>query len=74
MVEISHLLDELTCAACGTTNALWLYPVWGVVECRKCGEKAFVLPESLDGFDTIDSIDGPDSFDGLGFDACGGDR
>ncbi|MCC5578993.1 hypothetical protein IMZ11_25535 [Microtetraspora sp. AC03309] len=71
MVEIAHLLDELTCAACGTPNALWLYPVRGMVECRECGEKASIL---LDGFDSLGSIDGPDSFDGLGFDSCGGGR
>ncbi|WP_433419690.1 hypothetical protein ACQP1V_06140 [Microtetraspora malaysiensis] len=63
MVEISHLLDELTCAACSTSNALWLYPMRGVVECRECGEKASVLPESLNGCDSLD-----------GLDACGGDR
>ncbi|MCC5579705.1 hypothetical protein IMZ11_29165 [Microtetraspora sp. AC03309] len=72
MVEIAHLLDELTCAACGTSNALWLYPVWGVVECRECGEKASILLDPLDGFD---SIDGPDSISPLdGFDVCGGGR
>jgi DNA-directed RNA polymerase subunit RPC12/RpoP len=49
MVEIAHLLDDLSCAACGTSNALWLYPVRGVVECRECGEKAIVLVEPLDG-------------------------
>ncbi|MCC5577270.1 hypothetical protein IMZ11_16720 [Microtetraspora sp. AC03309] len=80
-------LDELTCAACGTTNALWLSPVRGVVECRECGERASIL---LDGFDSIGSIDGPDSINLLGpadgsksayslgslddFDSCGGDR
>ncbi|WP_432869274.1 hypothetical protein [Microbispora rosea] len=52
MVEISHLLDELTCAACGTRNALWLYPVRGVIECRECGEcgeKATVITEPYGG-------------------------
>ncbi|MFF4773325.1 hypothetical protein ACFY05_10755 [Microtetraspora fusca] len=71
MVEIAHLLDELTCATCGTPNALWLYPVRGVAECRECGEKASVLPESLDGFD---SIDGSGSLDGLDSDSYGGGR
>ncbi|WP_433348313.1 hypothetical protein ACQP25_33400 [Microtetraspora malaysiensis] len=86
MVEIAHLLDELTCAGCGTPNALWLYQVRGVVECRECGEKASIL---LDGFDSIGSIDGPGSIGTLdpadrsksayslgsldGFDSCGGD-
>ncbi|MFF3671359.1 hypothetical protein [Microtetraspora malaysiensis] len=69
MVEIAHLLDELTCAACGTPNALWLYPVRGLVECRECGEKASILLDSLDGFDSIDSLDSLGSFD-----SCGGDR
>ncbi|MEV7804506.1 hypothetical protein AB0O28_16315 [Microbispora sp. NPDC088329] len=49
VVEISHLLDELTCAACGTRNALWLYPIRGVVECRECGEKATVIVEPSGG-------------------------
>ncbi|MEU8175380.1 hypothetical protein AB0C14_21080 [Microbispora hainanensis] len=49
VVEISHLLDELTCAACGTRNTLWLYPVRGVVECRECGEKAIVIVEPSGG-------------------------
>ncbi|MEV0975086.1 hypothetical protein [Microtetraspora glauca] len=68
MVEIAHLLDELTCAGCGTPNALWLYPVRGLVECRECGEKASILLDPLDGFDSVELLD---SLDGLN--SCGGD-
>lgn len=43
MPEIAHPLDDLHCAACGAADALWLYPVRGLVECRECGEKASVF-------------------------------
>ncbi|GLW10334.1 hypothetical protein Misp01_54620 [Microtetraspora sp. NBRC 13810] len=49
MVEIAHLLDDLACAGCGTSNVLWLYPVRGLVECRECGEKTSILIEPSDG-------------------------
>ncbi|GLX95874.1 hypothetical protein [Herbidospora sp. NBRC 101105] len=48
MAELACALDDLTCASCGTTDCLWIYPVRGVVECRECGTKAVVILDPLD--------------------------
>ncbi|GLX96770.1 hypothetical protein [Herbidospora sp. NBRC 101105] len=51
MAELAYTLDDLTCASCGTTDSLWIYPVRALVECRECGTKAAMIPDQADEFE-----------------------
>ncbi|MGP4101788.1 hypothetical protein [Nonomuraea sp. KM90] len=46
---MTHLLDGLRCASCGTLNALWLDPIRAQVECCECGQTALILTDTDEG-------------------------
>lgn len=41
-------LAGLRCAVCKARDHLWLDPVRGIVECRRCGQSALVAPSEID--------------------------
>ncbi|WP_214109733.1 hypothetical protein [Acrocarpospora catenulata] len=49
MADLAEFLDDLRCSACGASDALWLFPVRGVVECRECGARASAITEQTGG-------------------------
>jgi Zn ribbon nucleic-acid-binding protein len=46
MRGVIELLEGLRCAACGALDVLWLDATRGLVECRACGQGAYLTGET----------------------------
>ncbi len=55
-MRLAHLLDGLRCADCLTLDVLWYDPVRGLVECCECGQRARVLPETIQDLDSLGEV------------------